>query len=1029
MEEINFRKLLDNAPFGYAYHKIIVDENEEAIDYIFLEINSAFTQLTGIGSDIINKRITEVVPSIVNDKFNWIKYYGEIALSGGLKEFEQYSTPLNRWYKVQVYSKEKYYFVTIFIDITKEKTNLEELEEFFSVNLDLLCIADVEGNFIKTNRAWEDILGYKTEELNKRKFLEFVHPDDIPATLKAMETLSHQEKVINFVNRYRCQDGSYRYIEWRSHPKGNLIYAAARDITERNEIIEALKHSEEKYKILVENANDIIYSLTLNGDFIYVSPVWKKLLGHEPNELEGKSFSEFVHPDDIPTCFEFLQKIIESKSNQAGIEYRVLHKDGKWRYHKTNGAPLLTPDGKVSYFIGVARDITENKKTEEELKANEQQFVRVIEHLPISLSIITIDGTPVYLNSKFIELFEIETDDYQKNISVSELWTEPNDRLIWLDELQKNGIIKDYEMKLQSLKGKQLWAIGSGILINYKNQNCVLSTHIDISRRKIAEEELATERNQLLSIFDSIDELIYVSDTDTFEIVFANKKLRNLFGDDVIGKECYNVMQGKDGKCPFCNSERIKAIYPETYKWEYTNHLNKTFIVYNRMIRWTDGRLLRFEIAYDISERKKAEQTLYESEEKLRAIYNSANIGILIVNKEGHFIMVNDWISDLLKYSNDELLNKTIIDVTYLEDIEVSKTYFNKVLKGEIENYKIDKRFLRSDNGTVWCNLSVAPIKDVEHNIIYIVGMVIDITEQKYAEEELKKYAAELIKINEELVISKELIEASLEQKNALIEELNDIKNRLEITNSEKDKFFSIIAHDLRSPFQGFLGLTKLMAEDLDNMSMKDMRELSNDMQNSANNLFKLLDNLLQWSRLQRGAMDFKVDSINIHQIVQQNINISLETAKQKNIKLINSVPAEIYAVADYQMINTVVRNLLSNAIKFTNKNGNILIGANSTPEKIVCVFVKDDGIGMDKQILSDLFKIDKKVTRPGTSGETSTGLGLLLCKDFIEKNNGSIWVESEVDKGSTFFFTLPQNVTENVDLSIFGNFRTPDHS
>jgi len=190
-----------------------------------------------------------------------------------------------------------------------------------------------------------------------------------------------------------------------------------------------------------------------------------------------------------------------------------------------------------------------------------------------------------------------------------------------------------------------------------------------------------------------------------------------------------------------------------------------------------------------------------------------------------------------------------------------------------------------------------------------------------------------------------------------------------------------------------------------------------------------LLDNLLQWSRLQRGAMDFKVDSINIHQIVQQNINISLETAKQKNIKLINSVPAEIYAVADYQMINTVVRNLLSNAIKFTNKNGNILIGANSTPEKIVCVFVKDDGIGMDKQILSDLFKIDKKVTRPGTSGETSTGLGLLLCKDFIEKNNGSIWVESEVDKGSTFFFTLPQNVTENVDLSIFGNFRTPDHS
>lgn len=1022
MEKINYHSLLKNAPFGYAYHKIVLDESGLPVDYIFLEINDAFLKLTGLNQSITNKKITEILPDITKDKFNWIKFFGEIAINERKDEFEQYSEPLKRWYKVQVFSNKKYFFTTLFIDITKEKANLEEMEAFFSVNLDLLCIADVEGNFIKTNNAWEDILGYSTEELNKRKFLDFVHPDDIESTIEAMSQLANQKKVLNFINRYQCLDGSYHYIEWRSHPKGNLIYASARDITEHKKVIEALRNSEEKYKILVENANDIIYTLSLDGIFQYVSPVWTRLLGHLPSEVEGKNFALFVHPDDIPICYAFIKKVLENKSIQGGVEYRVMHKDGEWRYHTTNGAPVFDSNGNLLYFIGIGRDITENKRIAEELKANELQFERVIENLPISLSIVTIEGIPLYFNSKCKELFEIGNDVSIGNIYAINFWVQPNDRLIWLNELNEKGMVKDFEMNMQSSKGNRFWVIGSGILINYKNQNCALATHIDISRRKLAEEELSKERNQLLSIFDSIDELIYVSDTDSCEIVFANKKLRNLYGDNIIGEKCYKVFHNFNEKCSFCNSDYIKKIYPETHKWEYTNYLNKTFIIYNRMINWTDGRLLRFEIANDITDRKMAEEAIRKNEEKLNAIYNATNIGITITDKEGRYVMVNNWVLNFLKYSKEDFLKKIRNDKTHPDDIEIGNTYINKVLNGELDSFRIDKRYLRSDNEVVWGNLSIAPIKDTEGNIINLVGMIIDITEQKFAEEELKRYSAELININEELIASKQLIEADLEQKNALIEELQVIKNKLEQTNSEKDKFFSIIAHDLRSPFQGFLGLTKLIADDLENMSMRDVREISSDMQKSANNLYKLLDNLLQWSRFQRGFIELKIDAINIYQIAQQNIIISLETAKQKNITLINNVPYDIFAIADFQMINTVIRNLLSNAIKFTNRNGKIIIGANTSSEKIVYVFVQDDGIGMDEQILSDLFKIDKKVTRPDTSGETSSGLGLLLCKDFIEKNKGNIWVESEVGKGSTFFFTLPQNNNDNIALDFLKN-------
>jgi PAS domain S-box-containing protein len=247
MKEKDFMKIFSSSPFGFAHHKIILDENKNPIDYCFLEVNESFEKLTGLkAEEILNKRICEVFPNIEKTNFNWIKFYGEIALNQKNGIFEQYSETLDKWYHVHAFSHEEEYFTTIFIDITENKKNIEELEGFFSVNLDLLCIADIEGNFLKTNKAWSQILGYETEELNKKKFLDFVHPEDTQLTLDAISSLKEGEEVLNFTNRYRCKDGNYKYIEWRSHPKGNLIYAAARDITERKKVEEELQRAKKQ---------------------------------------------------------------------------------------------------------------------------------------------------------------------------------------------------------------------------------------------------------------------------------------------------------------------------------------------------------------------------------------------------------------------------------------------------------------------------------------------------------------------------------------------------------------------------------------------------------------------------------------------------------------------------------------------------------------------------------------------------------------------------------------------------------------
>lgn len=252
-------------------------------------------------------------------------------------------------------------------------------------------------------------------------------------------------------------------------------------------------------------------------------------------------------------------------------------------------------------------------------------------------------------------------------------------------------------------------------------------------------------------------------------------------------------------------------------------------------------------------------------------------------------------------------------------------------------------------------------------------------------------------------------------------ERIKEYAAKLEIINSTKDKFFSIIAHDLRSPLGAFIGLTKTMAENIWEFSITELQDLCKKMNQTSNNLFSLLENLLQWSRMQRGIMVFNPEPCQIDLIIKNILNISNEYARQKNIAIDNKITTEIHATADVQMLNAILRNLITNAIKFTHRGGNIQIGT-LTPDNPdaneVCLYVKDTGIGMNEKTLTQIFQLDKIVSNPGTENESSTGLGLILCKDFIEKHQGKIWVDSIEGKGSTFFFSIPRVPKKVTEIS-----------
>ena len=369
--------------------------------------------------------------------------------------------------------------------------------------------------------------------------------------------------------------------------------------------------------------------------------------------------------------------------------------------------------------------------------------------------------------------------------------------------------------------------------------------------------------------------------------------------------------------------------------------------------------------AVDITERKQAEEAVKESEEKFRKVFSCSRDALILIDKEtGNILDANDYTFRLYGYSRHEILNLKNTELSFEPEMTAL------ALKEFIE--RIEVRYHKKKDGTVF-PVDISASLFVMNGREVVLASIRDITDRLQAEEEIKLKNDELRHIN-----------------------------------AEKDKFFSIIAHDLRGPFNGFLGFTNLLAEKLPDFTQGEIQNIAVSMRNSATNLFQLLENLLEWARMQQGFTNFEPNALQLLPFVTTTLQPLLDSANKKGIELIIHIPESLQVFADENMLASTIRNLASNAVKFTPAGGKVSISAKATPDGKIEISVKDSGIGMDAEIVHNMFKLDVSISRKGTDGEPSTGLGLLLCKDFIEKHGGRIWAESEEGKGSTFCFTLP---------------------
>lgn len=375
-------------------------------------------------------------------------------------------------------------------------------------------------------------------------------------------------------------------------------------------------------------------------------------------------------------------------------------------------------------------------------------------------------------------------------------------------------------------------------------------------------------------------------------------------------------------------------------------------------------------ILTDITSQKHLEEKLQTMATRYKRLFESAKDGLLIMDAEDcQVIDVNSSLIAMLGSSYDELLGKKLWEFDAFKSNPLVK---DALLELQVNGYvRLDDIYLERPDGQL-INAEIISNTFMVENKKMIQCDIRDITEFKKAEQVLKD---SFIKLREE--------------------------------NKNKDKFFSIIAHDLRRPFGCIIGYSNLLAEYVHDKKYDKIEEYADIVQNSSWRAMDLLMNLIEWSQSQMGRISFKPENVELSSIISEVAELSRDFARQKSINIQWNIPEHITIYADRAMISIVIRNLISNAIKFTNQGGNVVINVNCTPLEIL-FSVNDDGIGMDSGILGKLFRSEERFTTMGTQREMGTGLGLLLCREFVEKHGGKIWAESKLSKGSSFFFTIP---------------------
>lgn len=632
----------------------------------------------------------------------------------------------------------------------------------------------------------------------------------------------------------------------------------------------------------------------------------------------------------------------------------------------------------IGYFIAIVNDITQRILADEELKISQLKYSELANSITDVFFGLNNELEITYWNNSSEKILNITTKSIigKKFKDVSQMNPYIDDDIKIFKKVISTNRTFNYQRQFE-LEDRQLTLE----FTVYPTYNGLIIFGKDVTQRIETEQALKKSEAKYRVLFESIPTGVTVLDEkgNFIESNVAANRILDLSSVENINQHFKDL----SNKTVELNNTNISSV---TYSYLGSLNDKKSMFQFemnivkeNKELSWISvnaspvpgyGVVILFD---DITERKLSEQALQRSEQRYRRLHESLIDGFAQVNMQGQIIDYNDSYLNMLGYSSEEVTKLTYQDITPVKWKEIeSKIVEEQILPlGYSEVY--EKEYIRKDGSIIPVELRTFLLKNDDGENTGMWAIVRDITERKRVEK---------------------LLEES--------------KNQLKELNSTKDKFFSIIAHDLRSPLGSFRKATQFIYEFHNDLSNEERLDFLNLIRESAHNIYSLLENLLEWSLSQQGLTDFNPISIDLSGIIIDSIELLRLSAKTKNISIKNNVTASTIIVADPNLITTIIRNLLSNALRFTSENGIISIEFTRNPDSVE-FSVADSGVGMSKDVLNKIFRIDTKISTKDTNQGTGTGLGLILCKEFVERHKGKLFVESEIGKGSKFTVQLPQ--------------------
>ncbi len=848
---------------------------------------------------------------------------------------------------------------------------------------DLFLIIDTERHVKYLSGKDYDKLLFPDQFVNDKPLTD-IFPEDVIDKLGAAVTRSIENRVPEELSleikkdeqqfSYNCRIFPYQ----TKHRQIKFVYLFFENTTALQKEVAHLRDESaqlEAYTVALRNIPQPVLTTGPEGEVKFFNDAARKCF----NASSG-SYGKFVG--------EIIGQFDRSYFNKIKDE---LDKSGKW---KTTLSIFKANKQKETYEVKFAAtqspehpiivscsDITDQTLFESKLKSSEETFRTIINQAGELICSMDISGDIFYANNSFCEKLGYTIEQVlEQNITrfISPDYLSSNVFDLSLFDQKKTKV----NLPFADSRGQRIptlaWFTSS---VNEKSGKKFYTVYLlDISDKYQVDKKLELYN----ALFESASEGIALANQG--KIVLCNETFSEIFGYkgtvELTGQQLLDLVSNDDilKVAEYLQLLEMNKYVPGRFEFLGRKKDNTRFyaeITSSRFVQ--DQKTYIVFVTRDVTERKRAQQAIRESEEKYRNITENIDDFLYTFERTGKIlrpVFYTSSVERITGYSQAEFLTESrlILKIVHPDDFEEAKKHLKRLLNSRIQNSaEFELRIINKLGNVVWIRNKINLVRSADGMIIKVYGLISDITLRKMAQDELKRSTDNLIKLNE-----------------------------------TKDRFISIISHDLRTPFSSILGFTDLLLND-DGLNEEEKRQYIEFIRESSQSMLLLVNSLLDWTRIQTGRIKFEPEKSDANKIIENSINTLIGTAIQKNINVGSEVEEELYVFADQGLLLQVFNNLISNAIKFTRSGGSIVISGRPADQMRFYEFrVRDNGTGIKKENLDKLFNVDTKFSSEGTAGEKGTGLGLSLVKEIIEKHGGEIHVESQYGAGTDFIFTIP---------------------